>query len=74
METNLSKELEKGYIRLSLICSVWAIIGAIPLFIFIHQIAQLPYYELIIIAWLIWVIIGVALSNKIYRLIWKKKN
>jgi len=71
MDKNLKRSIEKGNLRMMWFCIFWSAIGAIPLLILS---ASLPAYhsadgfgiwQFAIIGWMIWVIIGTAISPRV---------
>lgn len=65
-DKDFQKKLQKGYKRLALVSSIWALISSPFLFIWTNQDAFFP-----VIGWLTWCIIGILLSPKIVNRIWK---
>ena len=59
------RKLQKGYKRLALVSSIWALISS-PFLFWTNQDAFFP-----VIGWLTWCIIGILLSPKIVNRIWK---
>lgn len=74
MDKELQKAIDLGNKRFAIINVVWTALWAIPLFIVydLLPIAILQTYGfLLITVYMIIVIIGVAISPKIYNKIWK---
>lgn len=66
--TELENKIDTANKQLSIVCSLWALLFAIPIF-FIPQ----EYIPFSVIGWMVIVIIGVLLSPKICNLIWREK-
>jgi len=65
-DKDFQKKLQKGYKRLALVSSIWALISSPFLFIVPDESKSFA-----VLIWYVWVILGVALSPKIVNRIWK---
>jgi hypothetical protein len=74
-DKEFQKKLQKGYERLALVSSLWALISSPLLFILIQPTGSFKLdndkYFLVVLVYLIWCIIGILLSPKIVNKIWK---
>jgi len=66
MEKELQDKLDIGYKRLAMVSSLWASIG-MP-FVFL---VDNSHITIAVFIWMIWANIGVFISPKIIRLLWK---
>ena len=70
---DLEKAIEKGTKRMIWFCSIWTLIGGLPLIILSPTMPQSEFgiWQLAVIGWLIWVIVGVYISPKFVIKFWK---
>jgi len=67
MEKNLKEKIEEGYKRLCIVNVIWSLI-LFP-FVFLFSENNIPIFTIL---WMIWVLIGLYLSPKITKRIWRK--